>query len=140
VGKIDRLDETDDGRAFVIDYKYSNKQNTKGKLENQNLLQAPLYLMAAERAFHKQPAGMFYVGLKAGIVYAGWGESAPVDAQPVPADWFERTTDRALAVLGEIRGGRVAPEPADRDKCRFCDCKDACRIDLRAAVEAAETA
>jgi ATP-dependent helicase/DNAse subunit B len=140
VGKIDRLDVTDDGRAFVIDYKYSNKQNTKGKLQNENLLQAPLYLMAAERTFHKQPAGMFYVGLKAGIVYAGWSDSAPVDSQPVPADWFERTTDRALAVLGEIRGGRVAPEPADRDNCRFCDCKDACRIDLRAAVETAETA
>ena len=43
-------------RAFVFDYKYSNAQNTKGKLENQNLLQAPLYLMAAERSFGVKPA------------------------------------------------------------------------------------
>ena len=30
-GKIDRLDVTADGRAYVIDYKYSNSQNTKGQ-------------------------------------------------------------------------------------------------------------
>jgi RecB family exonuclease len=137
-GKIDRLDVAEDGRAYVIDYKYSNKQNTRGKLENENLLQAPLYLLAAERFFHHQPAGMFYVGLKAGVEYAGWSDGAPIDSRPLPPDWFESTTTRALAVLDEIRSGRIVPEPADRDNCRFCDCKDACRIDLKADAVLAE--
>jgi ATP-dependent helicase/DNAse subunit B len=139
-GKIDRLDETEDGSAFVIDYKYSNRQTTKGKLENENLLQAPFYLMGAERDFHLRPAGMFYVGLKAGVVYAGWGEGAPAEGQPIPPDWFERTTSRALSVLAEIHSGRVAPSPADRDLCRFCNCKDACRVELGAAAAVAEGA
>ncbi len=48
-GKIDRLDTAPDGRAYVIDYKYSDAQSTKDKVKDENLLQAPLYLMAAER-------------------------------------------------------------------------------------------
>ncbi len=47
-GRIDRLDVAPDGRAFVLDYKYSAAQRVKDKLENPNLLQAPLYMMAAE--------------------------------------------------------------------------------------------
>ena len=40
-----------DGTAYVVDYKYSNAQNTKGRRDNPNLLQAPLYLMAVEQFF-----------------------------------------------------------------------------------------
>ena len=63
-GRIDRLDVAPDGRAFVIDYKYSAAQRVKDKLKNENLLQAPLYMMAAEH-LNVRPAGMFYVGVKA---------------------------------------------------------------------------
>ena len=47
-GRIDRLDVAPDGRAFVLDYKYSAAQRVKDKLKNENLMQAPLYLLAAE--------------------------------------------------------------------------------------------
>ena len=98
-GKIDRLDTAPDGRAYVIDYKYSNAQNTKDRLKDENLLQAPLYLMAAEEFFGVKPAGMFYVGLKGGVVYAGWNE--------IPEGWLERKKEQALQVVAEIRAGRV---------------------------------
>lgn len=130
-GKIDRLDVRDDGSAVVIDYKYSNAQNTKARLESENLLQAPLYLMAAERKFGFRPDSMYYVGLKAAVEYAQW---AAADG------WRERAIEKTLRVVEEIRGGRIAVAPADRDKCRFCDAKDICRVETGAAAALAEGA
>jgi ATP-dependent helicase/DNAse subunit B len=122
-GKIDRLDVAADGRAYVVDYKYSNAQNTKDRRDNRNLLQAPLYLMAAERFFGLQAAGMYYIGLKGGVEHAGW------EASELPPDWLEESRERTLRVVEEIRAGRVDVAPSDRDKCRFCDCADVCRIE-----------
>jgi len=119
-GKIDRLDTAPDGRAYVIDYKYSSAQNTKDKIEDENLLQAPLYVMAAEEAFGVKAAGMFYVGLKGGVVYAGWSE--------IPEGWLERKKAQTLQVVAEIRAGRVDVAPANPDKCRYCEFRDACRV------------
>jgi ATP-dependent helicase/DNAse subunit B len=130
-GKIDRLDVGRDGRAVVIDYKYSNAQRTKAKLENENLLQAPLYLMAAERSFGFTPGGMYYVGIKGSLEYAQW-EAAGA--------WAEKATERTLRVVEEIRGGRVEVSPADTDNCRFCDVRDICRVETRQAVAIAESA
>ncbi len=133
-GKIDRLDETPDGRAFVFDYKYSNAQNTRKKLDDDRLLQAPLYLMGAAQEFGVTPAGMFYVGLKGGLEYAGWSDSGELRSQPMPADWFARTRERAQRAVEEIRGGRIEVKPADRDACRFCQCRDICRIEVPMAA------
>ncbi len=139
-GKIDRLDVTPDGRAYVIDYKYSNSQNTKAKLTNEALVQAPLYLMAAERVFGLKPAGMFYVGLKRGPVYAGWSAEGLMESAPPRENWLAQTEERVLRIVEEIRGGRVEVSPSDPDKCRFCDYADVCRVQVRQAAEAAEGA
>src|SRR5205085_12157141 len=74
-GRIDRLDVAPDGAAWVIDYKYSRAQGIKERHTDESLLQAPLYLMAAERIPGVRPAGMFYLGLKGGILYKGWSVS-----------------------------------------------------------------
>jgi ATP-dependent helicase/DNAse subunit B len=136
-GKIDRLDEAADGRAFVIDYKYSRAENTKKKLKDENLLQAPLYLMAAERYFGVKPSGMFYIGLKGGIQYVGWSEPAMMESDPLPPNWVAETEQRALRIVEEIRAGRVEVAPANPDHCRFCDARDVCRVEVRAVVTAA---
>lgn len=135
-GKIDRIDVAADGRAYIIDYKYSAAQRTKAKLTNENLLQAPLYLMGAEKALGVKPAGMFYVGLKAGVEYAGWSETGLLESLPLPEGWLEKTAQRTLHAAAEIRAGRIEPHPADADNCRFCDFRDACRVE-EAAVPAA---
>lgn len=132
-GKIDRLDVAPDGQAYVIDYKYSNAQRIKDRVKNPSLLQAPLYLMAAERVLGMKPAGMFYVGLKSGIEYAGWSEASLMDSPPMPQDWLKITEQRTLQVVDQIRAGRVEVAPANPDNCRFCDFSDVCRIDVRAA-------
>ena len=139
-GKIDRLDTTRAGDTYVIDYKYSNGQKTKDRLEDDSLLQAPLYLMAAERQFQKQTAGFFYLGVKGEILYAGWSDSGLLDSIPIPKDWAVRTEARTLDIVGQIRAGTIAPAPADRAKCRWCDARDICRIDTREAIAVAEGA
>jgi RecB family exonuclease len=123
-GKIDRLDVAADGTAYVIDYKYSNAQNTKSRRENQNLLQAPLYLMAVEKAFGLKAAGMYYIGLKGGIENAGW------TAAELKPDWLDEARQRTFEIVANIRAGRMDVAPFDRDKCRFCDCVDVCRIEI----------
>ncbi len=130
-GKIDRLDLSEDGRGWVTDYKYS--RSAKARVEDENLLQAPLYLMAAQRVFGVEPAAMWYVALKGGVEVAGW------EAE-FPEAFFEGAEARTLRAVEEIRAGRIAPEPAHRDKCRFCDYRDACRVEARAAEVVAEGA
>ena len=138
-GRIDRLDVAPDGRAFVLDYKYSAAQRVKDKLKNENLMQAPLYMMAAED-LNFRPAGMFYVGVKGGIEYAGWSDAPLMDSLALPEKWLEAARERTLRIVEEIRRGRVEIVPADRDSCRFCDAKDICRIEVAAAAEQAEGA
>ena len=129
-GKIDRLDTRTDGTAYVIDYKYSAPQRVKARLKNQNLLQAPLYLLAARECFGARPEGMFYIGLKSEIVYAGWNDDGLHGALSLPENWLTDTRERALRIVGEIRSGRIEAAPADRENCRFCDFRDACRVDV----------
>jgi hypothetical protein len=103
-------------------------------------LQAPLYMLAAERVFGAAPAGMFYVGLKGGVVYAGWSDSAPVPAIGLPEGWLDRAVARTLQAVAEIRAGGTDRAPADADHCRLCDFRDVCRVSARRARELAEGA
>jgi len=139
-GKIDRLDQSPDGDAYVFDYKYSAVKNVKARLTNANLLQAPLYLMAAEEVFHLRPAGMFYIGVKGEVTYTGWSVARLLDSEALPGNWLAETKARTLRIVEEIRGGRIEVQPADADHCRFCDFRDACRIDAGAAAKQSEGA
>ena len=139
-GKIDRLDTARDGRAYVIDYKYSNAQTTRGKRDDDNLLQAPLYLMAAEQVFGVRPAGMFYVGLKGGVQYVGWSATPLLKSYPLPENWLELARERTLRLVAEIRAGRVEPSPANPDHCRYCEYRDVCRVEARGVAVVTEGA
>jgi len=138
-GRIDRLDVAPDGRAYVVDYKYSAAQNVKAKLENPNLMQAPLYMMAAQHLTFR-PSGMFYLGVKGSIEYAGWSETPLMDSLALPEKWLENARERTLRIVGEMRRGRIDIAPANRDSCRFCDAKDVCRIEVPVAATKADSA
>lgn len=128
-GRIDRLDITSDGRAFVIDYKYSGAQNTKNKLDEDNRLQPQLYILAAERVFSLRAVGMFYCGLRGGVKWAGWTDAQEVAGRAFPPGWLEQAIETTLRAAGEIRAGRVAPDPADPEQCGRCDYRDICRFE-----------
>jgi ATP-dependent helicase/DNAse subunit B len=137
-GKIDRLDIAPDGRAYVLDYKYSATQRVKKRRTDANLLQAPLYALAAERELGVEVAGVFYVGVKGEVLYVGWSDSGLLDSQTLEASWIARAEERAVEALEAIRSGRIEPAPADTDNCRFCECRDACRIEIGAQAEMSE--
>jgi ATP-dependent helicase/DNAse subunit B len=141
-GRIDRLDTAPDGRAYVIDYKYSPAQSAKKKLKDPNLLQAPLYANAAEAVFSARAAGMFYVGLKGGVTYAGWSNDpvGAVKGEEVPEDWLERARETTLRAVAEIRAGRIDPGPGDAENCGRCDFHDVCRRGAASALPAPEMA
>ena len=140
--RIDRLIKTGDGRAFVIDYKYSPK--TRDKLTDENLLQGPFYWLAAEKALGLRTAGMYYCALRDGLEYAGWGEKADCIAkaaiEPFTSEWLDAGVERAVRSAREIGAGRIAPDPSDLSRCRWCDFRDICRFEgaVAAVAEAAE--
>jgi len=120
-GRIDRVDVTPNDGAYVIDYKYSGAQNTKNLGTNENLLQPQLYLLALERFFGLRPEGMSYWGLKGGIQRTPWMQFEPSQA-----------IETTLRIAGEVRAGRVEPQPADPEKCRLCELRDVCRFVIAA--------
>jgi ATP-dependent helicase/DNAse subunit B len=129
--RVDRLLKAPDGRGFVIDYKYS--LTSKDKVANPDLLQGPLYWLAAQRAFGLQPAGMYYCSLRDGVEYAGWGEQpdwlAGTAIQPFSREWLDSAIERSVAASRQIMAGQTAPCPGDLTKCRWCEFKDVCRYE-----------
>ena len=115
-GRIDRLDVTPDGGAYVIDYKYSGAQNTKDRAGDETRLQPQLYLLAVERSFQLRPIGMSYWGFKGRVEQTAWMPFEPAEA-----------IETTLRIAGEVRAGRVEPHPANPDKCRYCELRDVCR-------------
>jgi ATP-dependent helicase/nuclease subunit B len=136
-GRIDRMDRAAGGRAYIVDYKYSARDYTR----NESLLQGPLYLVAARRCFDLEPAGMYYCGVRDGVKYRGWSDgAAPIAAQPLSREWMDAAVARTLGASEAIRAGRVDPNPTDRERCRYCDFRDLCRIESMAAASLAEGA
>ena len=139
--RLDRLLKAPDGRAFIIDYKYS--ANARNYVADEEKVQGPLYWLAAERGFHLDVAGVYYCSLRDGIDYRGWGEKPDwlkAKVEPSTAEWLTSAIDRSVQSALSITGGRITPAPADVAKCRNCDFRDACRYTATAiaGVECAE--
>jgi RecB family exonuclease len=141
-GRIDRLDTAPSGEALVIDYKYSAGNKIRERVEESeggNLVQAGLYMLAAERALNREPAGMLYCGVKKQVAWGGWHVDIPGMQQigesrtrAALRELIDDAAGRAAEVYQEIASGNVAVRPLDPDKCGWCDYRDACRIETRA--------
>jgi RecB family exonuclease len=135
-GRIDRLEKGPNGEGLVIDYKYSGQ--VRGRVEENesgSLVQGGLYLLAAERVFGLEPAGMLYCGVKKKVTWDGW-HAIPALAGIGEASTSERLREliedaahSAAAVHAAILSGRTAVHPADRKKCDWCDYRDICRVE-----------
>jgi hypothetical protein len=127
--RLDRLITMPDGRALVIDYKYS--KNMREYFANENRLQGPLYWLAAERGFERTVAGVYYCTLRDGVQYAGWGWKPDwlkrAKVEPFAPEWLDAAIERSMEAVQNIRAGRVSPAPSDVTKCRTCDFRNACR-------------
>jgi hypothetical protein len=146
-GRIDRYDVSEDGRALVIDYKYTSEASLKQRVRDDNdsgrYVQGGLYLMALEESLGYQPAGMLYCGLKKETTWQGWhlvidglekGRACtPEELRRV----LDEARDRSLWAVGEIRGGKIGPAGTDARACRYCESYDLCRVESE--VQAAMT-
>jgi ATP-dependent helicase/DNAse subunit B len=138
-GRIDRLETDRNNRALVIDYKYSPGNKVRERVdesEGGNLVQAGLYMLAAERALGLVPVGMLYCGLKKEVSWGGWhlpipgleraGESRTPEAL---RELMDSAAQSAIQVHESISSGRIAVQPRDSKKCARCDYRDACRVE-----------
>lgn len=131
-GRIDRVDTLPDGRALIVDYKYSAKATVSGKMDKATLLQAGLYALAAERGFSLVPAAVFYYGLKRDLKVVGWSDppgAFGMKTEPLTREWIDGIARIARTAADQIREGRIAAAPASLDLCRLCDFRDVCRYD-----------
>jgi ATP-dependent helicase/DNAse subunit B len=128
-GRIDRLDRGPDGKADVVDYKYSKRAGEYAR--NENLLQGPLYLMAVEKALGLQAGTMSYCGLRGAVQYV---------EQAMTRERLQESLDTAVRIAREIGEGNAVAQPVDLDKCRYCTFKDVCRYRAEAAAAAGEGA
>jgi ATP-dependent helicase/DNAse subunit B len=140
--RLDRLLKTSDGRAFVVEYKYS--PNLSNYTANEDRVQGPLYWLAAERGFQLQVAGVYYCSLRDSIQYAGWGEKPDWlkkgKVEGFTPEWLQGAIERSMQAARAIAAGRIAPDPSDLSKCRYCDFRDACRYQGAEVTTVAECA
>jgi ATP-dependent helicase/DNAse subunit B len=132
-GRIDRIDRLPDGRALIVDYKYSAAANVAAKMDKATLLQPGLYALAAERALGLKPAGVFYFGLKDKLKVVGWSDppgAFGIKTEPLTREWIDGVVQIARTAAEQIREGRVAAMPASLELCRLCDFRDVCRYDV----------
>ena len=142
-GRIDRVDVSPSGEALVIDYKYSAGNKVRERVEESeggNLVQAGLYMLAAERAMNLKPIGMLYCGMKKETSWGGWrlhvaglegvGEERTREGL---RELMEQAAQRAAEVHERVISGDIGVRPADVKKCAWCDYRDACRVENMAA-------
>jgi ATP-dependent helicase/DNAse subunit B len=131
-GRIDRLDIGPKNEAIVIDYKYSAAARIRERMES-DPIQGGLYLLAAERFFNLQPAGMFYCGLRQSVTWDGWHLPLPGlnigEARASLRELISGAEQKAIEVFESVQGGNIEVRPADRNKCRYCDFNEICRIE-----------
>ncbi len=127
---VDRIDELQDGRRLVIDYKTGGITPRAWHGERPDDPQLPLYAVVTSPS----PAAVAFSFLRAdGCSYEGAGEApAAMPGLEISADWPAqlqewRTVLERLA--GEFAAGVAAVDPSSRRVCSYCHLHALCRIE-----------
>jgi probable DNA repair protein len=134
-GKLDRVDELENGRRIVIDYKSTAESSSAWLGGRPDAPQLPLYLVATEAAgvaiaFAQVKAGqMKFAALAADeTLLPVWKSLPELGWEAQVAAWRE-----VLARLAtQFAAGEAAVQPKNpRTTCRNCDLQPLCRIHER---------
>jgi len=134
-GKLDRVDQLEDGRRIVIDYKSTAEPTGAWQGERPDAPQLPLYLVATEAnaaaiAFAQVKAGeMKFAALAADETLLPVRKSLPDSGWDVQVAQWRRVLARLAT---QFAAGEAAVQPKNpRTTCRNCDVQPLCRIHER---------
>jgi ATP-dependent helicase/nuclease subunit B len=140
--RLDRVDETADGRRIIIDYKTGNAAAGQMLGERPEEPQLPLYLVTTE----PEALAVAFARVRAGKRgYAGLardedllpGIKALADARLQYGGWTELVAawrDELERLAGAFAAGVATVDPKRQPQtCRFCDLGPLCRIRERSA-------
>jgi ATP-dependent helicase/nuclease subunit B len=137
-GKLDRVDELEDGRRLVIDYKSTAAPASAWLGERPDEPQLPLYLVTTEPdavaiAFAQVKAGeMKFAALAADETLLPVKKSLPDLGWEAQVDEWGRVL---TGLATRFANGEAAVQPKDpRTTCRNCDLQPLCRIHERSGA------
>jgi probable DNA repair protein len=141
-GKLDRVDELDDGRRIVIDYKSTAKPASAWLGERPDEPQLPLYLVATEPG----AAAVAFAQVKAGemkfVALAVDETLLPVKKSLPDLGWDAQVAEwrRVLVRLAsQFAAGEAAVQPKHpQTSCRNCGVQPLCRIHERLGAPVAD--
>jgi DNA helicase-2/ATP-dependent DNA helicase PcrA len=111
-GKIDRIDETPDGKFKIIDYKTGNP---KQKLEFDDKSQLLIYQLAAKQFFRQEVGSLAFHYLE---------DNSQIEFLGRDKD-FEKLNDKICATVRAIRSNEFPPKPT---MCKYCDFNGICEF------------
>ena len=137
--RIDRLDSFGDD-CVIVDYKSSKAASVEKLVTSQTKLQGPLYALAVRENLHLNPVAMIYWAVREDKHF-GWGAVPGVPnlegMQPIPENWANDAKIRTIERLAGFLSGQVHAHPEEEDACRYCDFRNACRVEQEALLTVA---
>jgi probable DNA repair protein len=133
---IDRVDATDDGQTYIVDYKTGTVNRKDWLGERIKSPQLPLYALARDKAKHQPIAGIAFgkvnqtkhefVELASDNVFKRARGASGYEEQwkESRAQWpeiFDELAEQFLAGYAEVN-------PVDEDTCRYCELQAVCRV------------
>ncbi len=134
---IDRIDQTDDGRQLIIDYKTGTVSRRDWTEERLAKPQMPLYSVMLNRAESRTLSGIAYAKVDARknefielcetdiLKIKSWRtqeyETSWLDGQARWGELFDELAEQFLA-------GDARVNPIEENTCMYCDLKSVCRV------------
>ncbi|MGA2715730.1 MAG: PD-(D/E)XK nuclease family protein [Bryobacteraceae bacterium] len=133
--RIDRIDIFNNDDCVIVDYKSSKTASVQKLVASSTRLQGPLYALAARERLNLNPVAMIYWAVREDERY-GWGKipGTDIELQPMPENWADDARARTIERLAGFLRGEVHARPEEADQCRWCELRNACRVEQQAVV------